>query len=75
MTTEHWPHALRERALKIREQLDALDDEILLAHANGLSWREIGTAAGINHENARQAATRIAKRPARKPLPPLSGAG
>jgi predicted HAD superfamily Cof-like phosphohydrolase len=75
MTAEHWPHTLRERALKIRAQLDALDDEIVLAHAAGLSWRDIGTAAGINHEKARQAAGRVAKRPDRKPLPPLSGAG
>ncbi|MEV7770523.1 hypothetical protein [Kitasatospora sp. NPDC086791] len=75
MSTEHWPQALRTRALKIRAQLDALDDEILLAHAAGLSWRDIGTSAGINHEKARQAAGRVAKRPDRKPLPPLPGAG
>jgi len=70
--TANWPHALRARALKIRAELDALDDEIVLAHAAGLPWRQIGLAANINHEKARQAEARIAKRGQRKPMPNLS---
>lgn len=69
MNTDVWTRALRSRAIKIRQQLDALDDEIVLAHKDGVSWRDIGKAANMNHEKARQAATRIDKRDQRKPLP------
>lgn len=68
MDTSHWTRTLRDRAIKIRAQIDALDDEIVLAHKDGMSWRDIGKAADINHEKARQASARIAKRGLRKPL-------
>lgn len=68
MTTD-WSHALKTRAETIRQQLNLLDDEIVLAHAAGLSWRKIGEAADMNHEKARQAAARIAKRASPDPPP------
>jgi hypothetical protein len=71
MNTDVWTNALRTRAIKIRNELDALDNEIVLAHKDGLPWRTIGDAAGINHEKARQAQARIDKRDQRKPLPEL----
>jgi methylase of polypeptide subunit release factors len=74
MNTNVWTHTLRARAIKIRAQIDALDDEIVLAHKDGMSWRDIGKAADINHEKARQASVRIAKRDQRKPLPKIGEA-
>jgi len=61
MTTD-WTTALKIRAANIRHELNTLDEEIVQAHAAGLSWRQIGEAANMNHEKARQAAARIAKR-------------
>lgn len=74
MSTEHWDYALRTRAARIRRELAVLDDEIVLAHAAGMSWRQIGEAANMNHEKARQAAARIAKRAEAPPGPPPSPA-
>jgi predicted flavoprotein YhiN len=52
----------RRRAAITRAEL-ALEDDIADAHAQGgLSWRKIGAAAAVNHEWARQAAERVAKR-------------
>jgi predicted HAD superfamily Cof-like phosphohydrolase len=65
-----WKHALETRAAHIREQLNTLDEEIVQAHAAGMSWRQIGDAAAMNHEKARQAAARIAKRADPPPKPP-----
>lgn len=70
MTTEHWGHTLRTRAARIRREVDTLDEEIVQAHAAGMSWRQIGDAANMNHEKARQAAARIAKRSEPSPKPP-----
>lgn len=59
-----WEKQLKRRRATIKRQEHALDDDIVAAHADGLAWRKIGTAAGVNHEWARQAAERIAKRQA-----------
>jgi flagellar motility protein MotE (MotC chaperone) len=64
-----WKTTLEDRATHIRNELDALDDDIVLAHAAGMSWRDIGKAANMNHEKARQAAARIAKRAESPPEP------
>jgi predicted HAD superfamily Cof-like phosphohydrolase len=65
-----WKHALETRAARIRTELNTLDEEIVQAHAAGMSWRDIGKAANMNHEKARQAAARIAKRAEPPPKPP-----
>lgn len=57
-----WEKQLKRRRGNIRRQELALDDDIVAAHADGLSWRAIGAAAEVNHEWARQASDRIAKR-------------
>jgi hypothetical protein len=67
--TKDWKATLETRATRIRNELDALDDDIVLAHAAGMSWRDIGKATRMNHEKARQAAARIAKRAERPPKP------
>lgn len=59
-----WEKQLKRRRGNIRRQELALDDDIVAAHADGLSWRTIGAAAEVNHEWARQASDRIAKRQA-----------
>ena len=59
-----WEKQLRRRRANIKRQEHALDDDIVAAHADGLAWRAIGKAASVNHEWARQAAERIAKRQA-----------
>jgi hypothetical protein len=65
-----WKTTLETRAAHIREQLNTLDEEIVQAHAAGMSWRDIGKAANMNHEKARQASARIAKRAEAPPKPP-----
>lgn len=63
-----WEQQLKQRAATIRHEKEDLDQDIVNAHAAGLSWRDIGKAADVNHEWARQATSRITKRC--KPKPP-----
>jgi len=65
-----WKTTLETRAARIRAELNTLDEEIVQAHAAGMSWRDIGKAANMNHEKARQAASRITKRAESPPEPP-----
>jgi len=37
-----------------REAADALDRVVVLARAQGATWREIGEALGISHQSAHQ---------------------
>ena len=69
-----WEKQLKRRRGNIRRQELALDNDIVAAHADGLSWRAIGTAAEVNHEWARQASDRIAKRAAGRELEHADGA-
>lgn len=57
-----WEKRLRQRRAAIKRAERALEDDIADAHADGLSWRKIGTAAEVNHEWARQASDRVLKR-------------
>jgi len=58
-----WEKQLQRRRATIRRAETALEEDIADAHEQGgLSWRKIGAAAEVNHEWARQAADRVAKR-------------
>jgi len=65
-----WEKQLGRRRAAIKRAELALEDDIANAHADGLSWRTIGAAAEVNHEWARQAAARVAKRRAAGEQPP-----
>ena len=54
-----WDKQLRKRAAAIKRDTAALDADVAAARLDGLSFRDIGKAAEINHERARQIATRI----------------
>lgn len=56
-----WEKQLARRRTNIARQERALEEDIADAHADGLAWRAIGKAAGMNHERARQIGERIAK--------------
>ena len=49
-----WEKRLRQRAATIARAIKALDDDIAAARLDGLSFREIGKAAKVNHERARK---------------------
>ncbi|MFD4830175.1 hypothetical protein ACFWPV_10015 [Streptomyces uncialis] len=60
VTEEGWEQQLRRRAATVRRAVEALDESVAAARLRGgLSFREIGNAAEINHERARTIATRI----------------
>lgn len=58
MSTD-WEKRLKQRRAAIDRAERARDEDIADAHADGLSWRTIGAAAGVNHERARQIADRV----------------
>lgn len=60
MTTD-WETRLRRRRATITRAERALEDDITDAHDAGLSWRQIGAAAGVNHERARQIGERVTR--------------
>ena len=73
-----WERQLARRRATITRQERALEEAIADAHADGLAWRTIGKAAGMNHERARQIGERIVRerattlkpRPESAPAPP-----
>ena len=54
-----WDKQLRRRRAAVDRANDALETDVAAARLDGLSFRDIGKAAEINHERARQIATRI----------------
>jgi hypothetical protein len=54
-----WEKKLRQRAAAVTRADQALDTVIAAARLAGLSFREIGRAADVNHESARKIALRI----------------
>ena len=65
-----WEQQLKRRAAAITRAERLRDLDIAAAHNDGLAWRKIGTAAGINHESARKIGERVAKEQARAPAEP-----
>jgi hypothetical protein len=53
-----WEKRLRQRAATLKRAVKALDADIAAARLAGLSFREIGKAAEVNHERARTIAIR-----------------
>jgi hypothetical protein len=54
-----WDKQLRRRRAAIDRDNAALRQDVAAARLDGMSFRDIGTSAGINHERARQIAKEI----------------
>ncbi|PNE43447.1 hypothetical protein [Streptomyces noursei] len=67
---EHWLARLARHNETLTAAMAARDRDLATAHAQriGLNWRDLGGAAGINHETAR---TRALHSEHADPLPPL----
>ena len=56
-----WNTKLERRADAVRRAERARDLDIAAAHADGMVWRAIGKAVGLNHETARKIGERVNK--------------
>jgi hypothetical protein len=64
-----WKTKLERRAEAIRRAERARDLDIAAAHTDGMVWRAIGKATGLNHETARKIGERIKREQADKQAP------